>query len=150
MTTLLKFKSPDYALGFVEGLADPEGFDVYATIEKDGVTVDLCLDAGNQSLIDQIVECAVKDNEAIVLDPESRNVTVYFHMPDGSVVAHGGCIMSDDMMRRQYRTFGPSDKPSWPCRGDERKHVSDKVCSGKEVACLAGRDGKCVACTEDD
>ena len=30
-----KFANPDTAQGFSDGLADPEGFDVYATVEGD-------------------------------------------------------------------------------------------------------------------
>lgn len=41
----------------------------------------------------------------------------------------------------------PSDKPRWPCRGDERKHVGEKYCGG--ITCLPGKNGKCVACAED-
>jgi hypothetical protein len=46
--------------------------------------------------------------------------------------------------------FAPSDKPKWPCRGDERKNVERPVCHGKDVPCLPGKGGKCVAWADDD
>ena len=64
-----------------------------------------------------------------------------------------------------------SDAPRWPCPGVKvinvahpevtthvvntsarplRKHISNKQCSGKEVPCLRGLGGHCVACANDD
>lgn len=59
------------------------------------------------------------------------------------------------------RRFAPSDKARWAdCGGftrrgkPVRKHVGkphgSKQCGGKEIACLPGKDGACVACCDED
>jgi hypothetical protein len=49
-----------------------------------------------------------------------RNITVEFTTPDGRVIKHGACIMSDEQLRAQYRPLSPSDQPKWPCRGETK------------------------------
>lgn len=55
-----------------------------------------------------------------------RNITVEFTTPDGRVIKHGACIMSDEQLRAQYRsawqpkTFIASEKSKWPCRGETK------------------------------
>jgi hypothetical protein len=46
----LKFPNPDVAEGFCDGLADPEGFDVYAHVEEGNVVDILGLDHHDEML----------------------------------------------------------------------------------------------------
>lgn len=50
--------------------------------------------------------------------------------------------------RLTFTQLAPSNRSKWPCRGDERKHVTDKSC-GQEL-CLPGLGGKCTACADDN
>ena len=57
-------------------------------------------------------------------------------------------IVGDHQPEPRVAKLSPSNKPRWPCRGDERKHISEKYCGG--IVCQMGLNGKCVACGEDD
>ena len=72
------------------------------------------------------------------------------HMTEikGRVFANGSVRVRPPPFDSEYAKLSPSNKPRWPCRGDERKHISEKYCGG--IVCQMGLNGKCVACAEDD
>lgn len=54
----------------------------------------------------------------------------------------------------EYSKIAPSSAPRWPCRGAKPVRKSHNrngsACHGKDVPCLPGLNGKCVACFDDD
>jgi hypothetical protein len=62
--------------------------------------------------------------------------------------------MTDKSDAPQHAKLAPSDAARWECHGAKPVRKSHNrngsACHGKDVPCLAGLNGKCVACYEDD
>lgn len=76
---------------------------------------------------------------------------------NGAVVYTGKpCTIEEENRLRtgnpNWTKLAPSDKPRWPCRGIPRKshNRNGSACHGKDVPCMPGLKGKCVACFDDD
>jgi hypothetical protein len=66
------------------------------------------------------------------------------HVPEikPGVYANGSSI--------ECSPFAPSTKARWMGCPPARKHITERTCHGKEVACLPGLNGHCTACFDDD
>jgi hypothetical protein len=93
-----------------------------------------------------------KDNPYMAIDFGKTEARVIAHMISGEPGVHVTNVAHPETTTTviSKSPFAPSDKPSWGGCCPPRKHVSEKTCNGKDVACLPGRNGSCVACFEED
>lgn len=72
---------------------------------------------------------------------------------EARVLAHMGSA-DDPYAALAAAYYKPSDKPKWPCRGlsptGRKAPGTGRQCGGKEIACLPGKSGACVACSDED
>jgi hypothetical protein len=88
---------------------------------------------------------------------DMRNFVINKSIP---VVLSPGEISLDNGKTWEISKLAPSHAVRWDdCRPAPklyphgkvgRKHISEKTCGGKDVVCMPGLDGKCVACSDDD
>jgi hypothetical protein len=74
-----------------------------------------------------------------------------FINPDGSEYKRGPLEVSKLAPSHAVRWDDCAPAPKlYPHGKVGRKHISEKTCGGKDVVCMPGLDGKCVACSDDD
>ena len=69
--------------------------------------------------------------------------------PGAQAIAMGTLMAANEYTAYAGGSFRKADQPLFFVHPPRRK-VERPICHGKEVACLPGKNGKCVACADDD